>query len=77
MLVVARKSGQSVLIGDDIEITVIAVRGDQVRLAIRAPRSLAIHRRDAIEQVQQDNHDALASADGLADLLGAAVTAKN
>lgn len=70
MLVVARKSGQSVLIGDDIEITVVAVRGDQVRLAIRAPRSLTIQRRDAIEQVQQDNHAALASVDGLADLLG-------
>ena len=70
MLVVARKSGQSVLIGDDIEVTVVGVRGDQVRLAIRAPRSLSIQRRDAIEQVQLDNHAALASVDGLAAILG-------
>ena len=71
MLVVARKVGQTILIGDQIEITVVGVRGDQVRLAIKAPRTLLIQRRDAIEQVQQDNLDALTAADRAAQHFGA------
>lgn len=70
MLVVARKLGQSILIGDDIEVVVVGVRGDQVRLAIRAPRSLIIQRRDALEQVQQDNLSALTAADDVMRLMG-------
>ncbi|WP_395142722.1 carbon storage regulator [Armatimonas sp.] len=72
MLVVARKLGQSILIGDDIEVVVVGVRGDQVRLAIRAPRSLVIQRRDALEQVQQDNLSALTAADDVMRLMGSA-----
>lgn len=74
MLVVARKVGQAILLGDDIEVTVVAVRGDQVRLAIKAPRSVAIQRRDAIEQVQQDNMSALGAADSVLRLMGAATS---
>ncbi|WP_309723410.1 carbon storage regulator [Armatimonas sp.] len=70
MLVVARKSGQSILIGDDIEVVVIGIRGDQVRLAIKAPRSLIIQRRDALEEVQQDNLAALTAADDVFRLMG-------
>lgn len=70
MLVVARKAGQSILIGDDIEVVVVGVRGDQVRLAIKAPRSLVIQRRDALEQVQQDNLSALTAADDVLRLMG-------
>ena len=71
MLVVARKVGQTILLGEDIEVTVVAVRGDQVRLAIKAPRSVTIQRRDAIEQVQQDNVSALSAADSVVRLMGA------
>ncbi|MCX6365914.1 MAG: carbon storage regulator [Armatimonadetes bacterium] len=70
MLVVARKAGQSILIGDDIEVAVIGIRGDQVRLAIKAPRSLVIQRRDALEEVQQDNLAALTAADDVFRLMG-------
>lgn len=78
MLVVARKVGQSILIGEEIEVVVVAVRGDQVRLAIKAPRSLVIQRRDAIEQVQQDNLAALGAADSVLRLMsGAAPTPQN
>ena len=78
MLVVARKVGQSILIGEEIEVVVVAVRGDQVRLAIKAPRSLVIQRRDAIEQVQQDNLAALGAADSVLRLMsGASPTPQN
>jgi carbon storage regulator len=69
MLVIARKVGQTVLIGDEIEITVSSVRGDQVRLAINAPRSISIYRKEAVEQVELGNAAAIDSATELLDLL--------
>jgi carbon storage regulator CsrA len=48
MLVIARKIGQTIRIGDNIEITVSAIRGDQVRLAIQAPREIPILRTEII-----------------------------
>jgi len=41
------------MIGDDIEITVLEVRGEQVRLGIRAPRTVAVHRKEVFDQIQQ------------------------
>jgi carbon storage regulator len=73
MLVLTRKIGQTVVIGDEIEITVSAVRGDQVRLAINAPRSISILRKETVEQVSLCNAAALDSANELLELL--AVTA--
>ena len=55
MLVLTRKPDQSIMIGDDIEITVLEVRGEQVRLGIRAPRNVAVHRKEVFEQIQQGN----------------------
>ena len=58
------------MIGDDIEMTVLEVRGEQVRLGIRAPRNVAVHRKEVFEQIQQgtrvpdvrpDSEDLLAS----------------
>lgn len=43
------------MIGDEIEITVLEVRGEQVRLGIRAPRNVAVHRKEVFEQIQQGN----------------------
>lgn len=73
MLVVARKIGQTILIGEEIEITVTAVRGDQVRLAIRAPREVSILRKEVVEQVKAGNAAAInAATTGFLDLLGPA-----
>ncbi len=55
MLVLTRRTNQSIKIGDDIEITVIEVRGDQVRLGITAPRDIAVHRKEIYLQIQQEN----------------------
>jgi carbon storage regulator len=62
MLVLARKVGQTVLIGGEIEVTISAIRGDQVRLAIQAPRAVMILRKETVEAVEQGNRAAVDSA---------------
>ena len=58
MLVLTRKPDQSIMIGNDIEITILEVRGEQVRLGIRAPRSVSVHRKEIYEQIRQENQNA-------------------
>lgn len=55
MLVLARKVGQSIVIGDNIELMVIEVRGDQVRLGVNAPKNIPVHRKELLEQIRQEN----------------------
>ncbi len=66
MLVLTRRLNQSIKIGDDIEITVIEVRGDQVRLGVSAPRDVSVHRKEVYLQIQQENQAAAqSSAEGV------------
>jgi len=67
MLVLARKTGQSIILGDGIEITVIEVRGEQVRLGITAPRSIPVHRKELLEQVRTENNEAATAPDSEED----------
>ncbi len=60
MLVLTRKPDQSIMIGGEIEITVLEIRGDQVRLGIRAPKSVAIYRKEVFEQILAQNISAVA-----------------
>ena len=71
MLVLTRRLNQSIKIGDDVEITVIEVRGDQVRLGVSAPRDVAVHRKEVYLQIQQENRAAASveDASGL-DVIG-------
>lgn len=55
MLVLSRRVNQSIKIGDDIEIMIIEVRGDQVRVGVSAPRDVAVHRKEVYLQIQQEN----------------------
>ncbi len=55
MLVLTRKVNQSIIIGDDIEVIVLEVRGEQIRLGIKAPRSVIVHRKEIYEQIQEEN----------------------
>lgn len=55
MLVLARKVGQSIVINDNVEVLVIEVRGDQVRLGIEAPRTIPVHRKELLEQIRAEN----------------------
>jgi len=57
MLVLTRKIGQSIVIGDDIEVVVLEVRGEQVRVGIRAPKNVSVHRKEIYEQIQTDGTD--------------------
>ena len=67
MLILARKVGQKIVINGDIEITVVEVRGEQVRLGITAPRSVAVHRKELLEQVAAENIEAAGTAQEAAD----------
>ena len=69
MLVLTRKPGESIIIGNDIVITVLEVRSDQIRIGIDAPRSVSVHREEVYLQVVQENAAAVASADVDAPLL--------
>ena len=62
MLVLTRKAEQSVLVGDTITLTVLAIEGDRVKLGIRAPRDVAVLRQELYEQVQAANARAAAQA---------------
>jgi carbon storage regulator len=59
VLVLTRRANQSIMIGHEIVVTVLEVRGDQVRLGIKAPRSIDVHREEIFVQLQQANRDAV------------------
>lgn len=63
MLALTRKKGESIIIGDDIEIVVIASRGDYVRLGIRAPRNISVHRKEIYELIVNSNKEAVSQYD--------------
>jgi carbon storage regulator len=58
MLALTRKKGDSIMISDNIEIVVLEVQGDQVKLGINAPRSVTVHRKEIYDQIQQENKSA-------------------
>jgi carbon storage regulator len=62
VLVLTRRANQSIMIGHEIVVTVLEVRGDQVRLGIKAPRSIDVHREEIFAQLQQANREAVRSA---------------
>ena len=55
MLVLSRKAEESMFIGDDIKITVLDIRGGQVRIGITAPQDIKIHREEVYERINQEN----------------------
>jgi carbon storage regulator len=58
MLILTRKSGETIRIGDNIAISVIEIRGNQVRLGITAPRNVSVHRQEVYEQIEEQNTQA-------------------
>ncbi len=58
MLVLTRKHNESIMIGDSVEITVVEVKGDQVKLGIKAPRDIKVHRKEVYIAIQKENVDA-------------------
>ena len=58
MLVLSRRGGEAIVIGGDVKVTVLEVRGDLVRLGIEAPRSISVHRLEVHEELVRMNQDA-------------------
>ena len=54
MLVLSRRRDESIMIGDDVEIIIVDIRGDKVRLGITAPKSVPVHRREIYDAIQKD-----------------------
>lgn len=59
MLVLSRKKGESLMIGDNIEVKVLGIEGDQVKIGIVAPRAITVHRSEVYESIQAQNKEAL------------------
>ena len=74
MLVLSRRAGESIVIGNDVVITILEVRGGQIRIGVDAPRNLAVHRAEIYEQVQAENRAAAASTDLTSKLLNTKAT---
>jgi carbon storage regulator len=55
MLVLTRKINQSIVIGDDVEVVVLEVRGEQVRIGIRAPKNVSVHRKEIFDQIKTED----------------------
>lgn len=57
MLVLSRKKNESIILGDDITITVVEIRGDKVRLGVEAPRELSVHRNEVYEAIRRHQQE--------------------
>lgn len=69
MLALTRKSGESVVIGNDIEITILDVKGEQVKIGISAPKSVPVYRKEIYLQIQEANKEAATNAEISLDVL--------
>ncbi len=58
MLILTRRVGETLVIGDDVTVTVLGVKGNQVRLGVNAPRDLPVHREEIYERIQQEKRAA-------------------
>ncbi|MGE7999194.1 carbon storage regulator CsrA [Lysinibacillus sp. NPDC093190] len=62
MLVLSRKKDESIMIGDQIEIKILAVEGEQIKIGIVAPKSVKVHRSEVFEAIQAQNREALSAS---------------
>ncbi|MCR5203801.1 MAG: carbon storage regulator CsrA [Lachnospiraceae bacterium] len=58
MLALSRKKDESIMLGNDIEITVLEIRGDQVKIGVKAPKNVAIFRKEIYDQIEAENKKA-------------------
>lgn len=62
MLVLTRKINESIMIGDEVEVCLLEIKGDKIRLGIKAPRSVPVHRKEVYEEIKQANQAAAGSS---------------
>ncbi len=58
MLVLSRQKDETIIIGDNIEVTVVDIRGDKVRLGVSAPKEISVHRKEVYEAIRRENREA-------------------
>src|SRR6185503_7706197 len=58
MLVLSRQRGEAIMIGEETEVTIVDIRGDKVRLGIKAPRTTSVHRKEVFDAIRQENQAA-------------------
>jgi carbon storage regulator len=75
VLILTRRVGESIVVGDDVTVTVFEVRGDAVRIGIDAPRSVQVHRQEVYEELQRANEQAVSPSDDAIESLRGAITA--
>lgn len=68
MLALSRKQGEAVVIGSDVEITVLEIKGEQVKLGIVAPKSVPIYRKELYVQMKEANQEAIKQANAIEEL---------
>jgi carbon storage regulator len=66
MLVLSRQRNESIMIGDDVEIIIVDVRGDKVRLGITAPKAISVHRKEVYEAIQREKAEGKQQTDSSA-----------
>lgn len=62
MLALSRKANESIIIGNDIEITILEVKGEQVKIGIKAPKSIPVYREEVYQQIRESNKEAASDA---------------
>lgn len=68
MLVLTRKTDESIMIGDTIEVKVLDVRENQVKIGVNAPREITVHRLEVYQAIQKENIEALSSSGDVKDI---------
>ncbi|MBT8442343.1 MAG: carbon storage regulator CsrA [Gammaproteobacteria bacterium] len=72
MLILTRRVGETVVIGDDVDVTVLGVKGNQVRLGVKAPKEIAVHREEIYERIcreQKSNGNGAAVESGIREVI--------
>lgn len=62
MLALSRKANESIIIGNDIEVTILEVKGEQVKIGIKAPKSIPVYREEVYQQIRESNKEAASDA---------------
>jgi carbon storage regulator len=76
MLVLSRQRDETIMIGDDIELTVVDIRGDKVRLGIKAPSHIAVHRKEIYDAIKRENEQAARLSEGELDAMSSNIRSR-